>query len=268
MTLKKNLRYLRLAASLKTYALTHRIVYAKNTGNWGDALIAAGQAKFFKHFKIQHQECGFRNLASGDFRNEKLSGLSDKLLILVGGGGAYLENDVYRRIKPVQSIINRFGTVMLMPSTYGLPMQFSGGPIKFWMRDKTESRKYCPNASFCHDMAFFLNPFPRTAQFENGYLFRTDRESPIDKLPENNRDLSSEGTHQTNIEPFFDVVGSYETIFTNRLHVGIAGALLGRRVHLFPNSYFKNKAAYEASLKPNYPNVSFHDCTPEEFGLV
>ena len=47
---------------------------------------------------------------------------------------------------------------------------------------------------------------------------------------------------------------SFETVFTNRLHVCIAAALQGKQVRFFSNSYFKNEAVYAHSLR-NFPNV-------------
>lgn len=47
----------------------------------------------------------------------------------------------------------------------------------------------------------------------------------------------------------------FSTISTNRLHIAIGGALLGRKVRLFPNAYFKIEAVYETSLK-HFPNIT------------
>ena len=51
----------------------------------------------------------------------------------------------------------------------------------------------------------------------------------------------------------------YDEINTNRLHVCIAGAILGKRVNLYANNYYKNRAVYEYSLKDRYPNVHWVD---------
>jgi exopolysaccharide biosynthesis predicted pyruvyltransferase EpsI len=53
-------------------------------------------------------------------------------------------------------------------------------------------------------------------------------------------------------------IDRFETIRTDRLHVAIAGAVLGKAVVLYPGSYFKNRAVYDFSLRP-YPNVKFAD---------
>lgn len=49
----------------------------------------------------------------------------------------------------------------------------------------------------------------------------------------------------------------YGEIRTNRLHVGIVGALLGKRVVLHDNSYGKNRAVWEHSLAGRFPDVEW-----------
>jgi exopolysaccharide biosynthesis predicted pyruvyltransferase EpsI len=46
-----------------------------------------------------------------------------------------------------------------------------------------------------------------------------------------------------------NTIGRADTIVTNRLHIGIAGALLGKRVQLCDNSYGKIRDVYQSSLK-------------------
>jgi len=53
-----------------------------------------------------------------------------------------------------------------------------------------------------------------------------------------------------------DRLDAARLVETNRLHVGIGAALLGKQVVLHDNSYGKIRAIYEASLQ-DWPNVSF-----------
>jgi exopolysaccharide biosynthesis predicted pyruvyltransferase EpsI len=55
-----------------------------------------------------------------------------------------------------------------------------------------------------------------------------------------------------------DLLDTAQLVETNRLHVGIGAALLGKQVILHDNSYGKLRAIYDASLK-DWPNVSFAD---------
>ena len=47
----------------------------------------------------------------------------------------------------------------------------------------------------------------------------------------------------------------FEHVRTDRLHIYIAGALLGRRVEVFDNSYGKNPSVYRYSLSGRFSNV-------------
>jgi exopolysaccharide biosynthesis predicted pyruvyltransferase EpsI len=47
-------------------------------------------------------------------------------------------------------------------------------------------------------------------------------------------------------------------VFTDRLHVGIISAILGKELYLYPNFYNKNKGVYEFSLK-RFSNARFVD---------
>ena len=97
------------------------------------------------------------------------------------------------------------------------------------------------------------------------YAFRNDVEKTSMKLPENNIDVAQVFSHGTK-NPLVCHYGSYhmmrylntfDVINTNRLHVSIAGALLGKQVRLWPNSYGKNQAVYDYSMLKQYPNVEW-----------
>ncbi|NNF03164.1 MAG: hypothetical protein HKN17_01755 [Rhodothermales bacterium] len=47
----------------------------------------------------------------------------------------------------------------------------------------------------------------------------------------------------------------FDRITTNRLHVCILGAMLGKQIDFHANSYFKNEAVYRFSLGQQFPNV-------------
>lgn len=93
----------------------------------------------------------------------------------------------------------------------------------------------------------------------NGVLncFRTDREKTELALPEDNIDLSrflSFGVFNETVsflvtDQMLRFLRQYETIRTNRLHIAIVSALLDKKVDFYPNSYYKNKAVFEHSLK-------------------
>ncbi len=95
--------------------------------------------------------------------------------------------------------------------------------------------------------------------------FRTDKERTDMRRPFGNVDLSklfkcgteTPGSALCATSMVFRFINQYEEVRTNRLHVAIAGALLGKQVKLYPNSYFKNEAVYSYSMKDRFPNVQW-----------
>ena len=95
--------------------------------------------------------------------------------------------------------------------------------------------------------------------------FRTDQEKSDIDIPSDNVDLSSIFSYGVDSKEkafyvcyrLLNFINSYEEIRTNRLHVAIAGALLGKEVKLYSNSYYKCEAVYEFSIKGRFPNVTW-----------
>ena len=97
--------------------------------------------------------------------------------------------------------------------------------------------------------------------------FREDVETTRRTLPWDNVDLSKaiphDGTARSpqaaaaTSHEIFRLISEVDEIHTDRLHMAISGALLGKRVLLYPNSYYKNKAIYEYSLARVYPSVEW-----------
>ncbi|MCO6449734.1 MAG: polysaccharide pyruvyl transferase family protein [Caldilineales bacterium] len=93
--------------------------------------------------------------------------------------------------------------------------------------------------------------------------FRVDGERTDIPLPADNLDLSVE--IMLGVRPkalarlvtyeLLAFLNNFETINTNRLHLGILSALLGKHVNFFANSYFKNESVYRFSLAQRFPNV-------------
>jgi exopolysaccharide biosynthesis predicted pyruvyltransferase EpsI len=96
--------------------------------------------------------------------------------------------------------------------------------------------------------------------------FRTDVEASTKKTPAHNMDVSQafaaddmlpiSSRHATRwMMRFLD---QFIAVRTDRLHVGIMCALLGKTVHLHDNSYGKNKDVYDNSIVDRYNNVHWH----------
>ena len=100
--------------------------------------------------------------------------------------------------------------------------------------------------------------------------FRTDREKSEMSLPDDNLDVSTLFRSPRFTKGFPALIRAwtwqvsrrilhylkrFDEIRTNRLHMGIAGGLLGKQVRFHPNSYWKNEAVYRYSMQPRFPNV-------------
>ncbi len=73
-----------------------------------------------------------------------------------------------------------------------------------------------------------------------------NRWSDIDGLPVISADISDQGT--ATFEEFCSLIANAAVVVTNRLHVGILSAMLGKRTLLREGSYHKISGVYEYSL--------------------
>ena len=93
--------------------------------------------------------------------------------------------------------------------------------------------------------------------------FREDVEGVPALMSPHNIDVSkvfSIGTRNEQIalyttKKFLEFINKFSEVRTNRLHVCIAAALLGKTVKFYPNNYYKCEAVYNYSIKGRFPNV-------------
>lgn len=93
--------------------------------------------------------------------------------------------------------------------------------------------------------------------------FRYDNEASGIPIPEPNIDISrslllgifTPQEIKFTCYWFLEFINQFDEVATDRLHVAVGAALLGKQVYLFGNSYFKCEAVYECYLKHSYPNV-------------
>ncbi len=177
-------------------------------------------------------------------------------MLVYGGGGAWCR--LWDHSKRVCELGRRFESVIVLPSTY--ERRFEMERTTFHARDRFESRERMSDASFCHDMAFAIGPLEYPKGSGDGRFFRLDKEASgrVD-IPPDNRDISMEGNQHTPVERLFEAIARNAVVHTDRLHVAIAGCLLGREVHLHASSYFKIPAVYRSSMEGRFPGVYLHD---------
>lgn len=222
------------------------IYYMPNSGNWGDRLIHEGNLQFFKEEGVDWIGVPFLQCE-----------LPKNSVFVYGGGGGWCKH--WNHGSCILEKILGAGQVekiIVMPSTYALtPPQHES--VTYFARDLRQSLHHNPGAVPCPDMAVLLSP-PVTPppHIPLGNFFRTDAESanPV-PLPENNFDISALHSHLTPSNDLFQLIADYRRIRTDRLHLALAGLILGREVELHCNSYPKIQD-FHASWLEDFPGLT------------
>lgn len=228
-----------------------QIDYFPSPGNWGDSLINAGCDEFFTAHQIV-----VRRLA-----RTEASSVSDvdasRRLALVGGGGGWNRN-WSSSIQFTDELSRRYREVLVLPSSYDPAIDGAYGQANVTRVARGAGASAQVAEFACHDMAFFSDfsiapqqslPYPLLA-------LRRDKERNAAALtPDRNWDLSLLGNAWSPHRGFLELVARFAVIFTDRLHIAIAGAVLGADVRLLDGNYGKNAEVYEMSLHPTFPTV-------------
>lgn len=223
-------------------------LYMANTGNLGDALIRQGTLRFFRNIGLDYTET----------RQPPTTKIGT---FIYGGGGAWCKNWNHGYL--VEKALRKAGYIIVLPSTYAIhsPL-YDVKNIRFFRRDKYESRTYCPTAIFHRDMAFYLeHTLTPKLGVGIGHFMRTDKErSGHIPIPLSNRDISILGATFDDTAPFIDAINAVRRVHTDRLHVAIVACMLKKKVFLYAGNYFKNRAVYLSSMKDRF-DVTFrkHD---------
>jgi exopolysaccharide biosynthesis predicted pyruvyltransferase EpsI len=145
---------------------------------------------------------------------------------------------------------------------------------------------YPSNCLLSHDMAFYtknINKYKNISCVGECNAFRCDDELNDDnghvEVPEDNKDISIDFqrpmfmknwnlSDDINIQVeknlsiatdnIFSYLSKFQIVNTNRLHVGIAAALLGKEVNLYRGSYHKIVGVYDFSMRDKFNNVTYH----------
>lgn len=260
--------------------------YVQFYGNAGDALIASGAAKLFGLAGVSPRPCAMADIRPGD--NVVVGGggnlvpeYRDCAAIL----RRCLEVDVERVLLLPHTIRG-----------HGELLASLDGRFEIACRDYRSMQwvsEHAPRAKvfFTHDLALLLDPAAFTARrlpfpadlarrcrnrryikwrmrllgirAQRGRLaiFRGDSERTSEPQQQDvsgyygSKYVSPRECDDITAD-VFRIMSKVDELHTNRLHMGIAGALSGLKVFLYDNSYGKISAIHEASLG-RFPNVSF-----------
>lgn len=267
-----------------------KIYYIPNPGNAGDALIWFGTFQLMNKLNLNVYHYGKKSDSKFDQVYEDFD-----VLIMGGGGGLppyHKPIDIVA--ETLTSLMKKFKQIILLPHTIRAHEKLLNSiesNVILFCRD-TASYDYCKNLVkypqnilFSSDMAFYADytPFYKFDHLKTDlFAFRTDREVHPNRksivLPKINRDISKIGyiTPSNSIEQnvklvhdFLSVIADYQCIWTDRLHVAIAGFMLGKKVFFYDNSYRKNEAVYYSSIAPRdlSHNVKFFGSNFESLKL-
>lgn len=132
-----------------------------------------------------------------------------------------------------------------------LKRQCYEGHVLFAWRTDRES-----NIVFLESRLGSNNPWQWLVKIYQQWIFKRflDKEAPAfcNQLNKKTADVSLAG-----YESFITEISGASVIYTDRLHVGILGAMLGKTVHLYKTRYDKVEGVYEQTLC-RYPNVISH----------
>jgi exopolysaccharide biosynthesis predicted pyruvyltransferase EpsI len=236
---------------LKSYE-NKSIDFFRFPGNYGDSLIWHGTKKLLKMLNIKEHYV------------EILSKKHNDILFIDGGGNLV---DYYTDVKNILiAKPSLYNEIVILPHTIFGDKQIDvlnnvTSKLTVFCREKISAEFVSNNLNhgntyLWHDCAFYntFSLIPSGVGILNA--FRSDKESILNTLPESNDDVSYNGYAQKPLDNLVKKLEKYSQINTDRLHVAICATLLGKKVKLYPNTYYKNKAVFHYSLKM-FPNISF-----------
>ena len=247
---------------MKEFNLRNYLEKYKNTkvdffrfpGNYGDSLIWHGTKRLLSLLNISEQNV---YIFSPKYNN----------ILFIDCGGNFV--DYYSDIKDfLIKKPNLYNEIIILQHTIFGEEQIkilnnTSSKLIIFCREKISAKFLNDNLKhgkvyLWHDCAFYNQlPFvPAGSGTLNA--FRLDKESKLHSLPTPNNDIARNGYATKPLDEFIKILQKYSQVNTDRLHVAICATLLGKQVRLFPNTYYKNKAVFDYSLK-KFPNITFID---------
>jgi exopolysaccharide biosynthesis predicted pyruvyltransferase EpsI len=242
--------------------LGKKIMVLLHHGNRGDGLIQEGTRTLLRKSGIAYKEFSFPKDTRGD-------------ILLISGCGAF-SDDWDSGIKYTKRYLDFFDRIYILPASYDA----ASSKIRFFLSGLSKKIfLYCrehdsfdkvkaivpfrENIFLDNDMGFYIdyNMWKKDGQ---GILmaFRNDKERNREimsqltimaykmqalLLPGRTNTDVMQGTHNE-WERALEMISKFEKIYTDRVHVAIAAALLGKKTYIYPNANHIVRGVYEYSL--------------------
>lgn len=210
-------------------------------GNFGDELIWAGTRELLRGHV--YREIGIDHVASASGE-----------LAVISGGGAWSRR--YNEMMPEALAIAelRFRRVIVLPSSFEVAedrvraaLEKTNATVFARERESYDQIRGLCRARLAHDCAFFADYSDYGAP-GSGELnaFRVDGERlGVRAIPSDNVDISDEAE---SLDHWMRTIERHAVINTDRAHVMIAAAMMGKEVRFAPSSYFKVEAIADFAL--------------------
>jgi exopolysaccharide biosynthesis predicted pyruvyltransferase EpsI len=219
-----------------------------NPGNAGDGLIHLAGRELLSGLGIRSREFLYPAPATGD-------------TLLIHGCGGFGGVSAHR-VEQSRFYFDRFKDVVILPSSfdparpavldflatlpehvtvfcrekisYDLALQCAAHPEKLFLSE---------------DVAFLYDYGKWVRRRGKGTLvcFRTDSDSAQESRPSCSIDISKYGDKH-DAWPLLFCVSLFEEVHTDRMHVGIAAAMMNKQTYYYDNNYHKIRATYAHSM--------------------
>ncbi len=226
------------------------ITFIRAGGNVGDHLIHAGTRRLLA--ENSYEEVRIRNRRKTG--PEGLEGIGGHTALITGSGGW---SPSYHRTLPVflPLIEDRFERVIVLPSSVDTSVEevreaLARTKALVFARERESYRQLralC-KSDLAHDCAFFFDFEPYRRRGEGLLIaYRTDVESASGgQAPPGNVDISNS---LDNLDQWLWTIARHEAVETDRAHVMIAAALLGKKVRYRAGNYHKLPGIAEYALE-------------------
>lgn len=216
------------------------LTFIRLYGNKGDDLIYAGTRQLLA--RRSYEEVSVR----------ELDGVSGHTALVAGcGGWCAPYHDMVKHLPVIEA---RFERVIIMPSSFDVSVPSvrstlaTTGALVFAREEKSfdDICRLC-DAKIAYDCAFFFDYRPFLRHGEGCLVaYRADEESVLSVVPEGNRDISRSCS---SLDEWLWTIARHASVKTDRAHVMIAAALLGKVVDYWTSSYHKVPSIADYALK-------------------